>query len=458
MLSACHVERVPEGVRALQTVIIFPVSEDSKERRRVIKHTKNINATPLEIFSVKFPTPSELDNSALMGDYVACIDFSAYFDQIGLDEETRNLHCFLAPDGHAYRLTRLPMGQRQAVGVACAVTDAVLSFNHRSSISTCIDNIRFVGSHDAVLADLTTALERCRKVGLTVNEFPADRSIGEAGSLISHEATFMGRLYDHQKQTVRLSAKTVGKLELLLAHMRDCRPTWRNVAALLGLLFFAQHVLLLPISCFGNAFRMYREVSRLMALGELQWDQLAVMQPCQWKELQQWTELAIANRPRSLAEKVYTDVICTDASKSGWGFCHMDLRCGGVSIRQGNWSAEYDEKRISTHAESDAINAAICMAIDPRERRTLLVLTDADVPATCLNKKYAKSWYINQVLHRIATSFPHLTVVAQHIPGETNIVDGVSRGESIATLDTGEVGKWLRRHVGSVCERERSIE
>ena len=198
---------------------------------------------------------------------------------------------------------------------------------------------------------------------------------------------------------------------------------------------------------------MYCEVSRLMAK-ELQWDQLAVMQPCQWSELQSWAQMAIDNRPRCIAKKIYTDVICSDASKEGWGFCHMDLLSGSVNIRKGTWSAEYDDKRVSTHAESDAINTAICMSIDPRQERTLLVLTDADAPATCINKQYAKSWYINQVLHRISTSFQRLTVVAQHIPGETNIADGVSRGESISTLDPGEVGKWLRRFVGSTDEPE----
>jgi hypothetical protein len=427
---------------------MFGVPEPAKRRWRMIKNTANINATELEIFSVKFPTVRELDEGA-RGPAVACIDFAAYYDQIGLDPSTRNLHCFRGLDGKTYRLTRLPMGQRQAVGVACALTDAVLSFQRRSCIQTCIDNIRFVGSREDVEHDLLETVRRCRQIGLAINEVEKDLPLHEVSSLISSKATFMGRLFDHEKQTICLADKTVGKLKLVLEHMRTHRSSWRNVAALLGLLFFAQHVLQLPISCFGNAFRMYREVSRRLAGDELSWDQEAEMQECQWKELQEWALMAIANRPRSIENKIYTDVICTDASKEGWGFCHLNIATGGVKVEQGMWPPEYDDAHISTHAESMAIYKAIHMCISPREPRTVLLLTDAAVSATCINKLHAKAWYVNWILHCLAKNFPHLRIVAQHIPGEMNISDGVSRGDSITTLDTEEVGMWLRRYLGS---------
>jgi hypothetical protein len=448
MLEVGQVELLPTDQGAEQTLRMFGVLEVAKKRWRMIKHTANINDADLPVFPVKFPTSQELDDGASKGPMVACIDFAAYYDQIGLSPPTRNLHCFRGPDGAVYRLTRLPMGQRQAVAVACALTAAVLSFDHQSCVQTCIDNIRFVGKREDVLADLTETVRRCRMVGLTINEVAKDCPLEEVSQLISSKSTFMGRLYDHREKTVCLAEKTVSKLRLVLDYMRTHRASWRNVAALLGLLFFAQHVLQLPISQFGNAFRMYREVSRQLANDECSWDQEAVMQRCQWDELQGWASMAITNRPRSLEDKIYTDVICTDASKYGWGFCHLNIATGGVNINQGEWPVEFEYAGVSTRAESQAIYKAIHMCIPASEKRTVLLLTDAEVSANCINKRYAKAWYINWILYCLVSRFPYLEIRAQHIPGETNIADGVSRGESIQSLDTGEVGKWLRRYLG----------
>lgn len=103
----------------LGTVKLFWVAEWAKRRRRPIRWTKDVNDIlgRETLAGVKMPSRAEQLQQALTGCWSICLDMSAWFDQIPLSEEVQRQHCFIGRDGRIYCLTRLPMGQRQAVDV-----------------------------------------------------------------------------------------------------------------------------------------------------------------------------------------------------------------------------------------------------------------------------------------------------------------------------------------------------
>eukprot|EP00760_Papus_ankaliazontas_P005436 PhM_4_TR1256/c2_g1_i2/m.81158 len=133
---------------------LFPVPEASKNRRRLIKHTKALNDQfgRDTLLSVKLPRTQDLPMTVFAGQHAVTLDFAAWFDQIPLAETERRYHCFPF-EGRWYRLTRLPMGQRQAVDVAATITDMLVSFPHDPAVhvTTYIDNIRFIADDPELL-------------------------------------------------------------------------------------------------------------------------------------------------------------------------------------------------------------------------------------------------------------------------------------------------------------------
>ena len=178
MVALGHAEYIDESmVRA--TVNVFPVSEEFKKRSRLIKHTKAFNDAYGKEFlvGIKMIKAKDLVRTVHDGTYAICMDFTAWFDQLEVEEAVRNHLCF-THNGRWYRLTRLPMGMRTSVDVAHTLTEMLLSYDRAPGVraDAYVDNVRFLGlCREEVIAAAAEFIRRCRQVGATIGELSKEK-------------------------------------------------------------------------------------------------------------------------------------------------------------------------------------------------------------------------------------------------------------------------------------------
>ena len=171
--------------------------------------------------------------------------------------------------------------------------------------------------------------------------------------------------------------------------------------------------------------------------------------PSIWRQLNDWAARVCENKPRDLLRTSdVTDVISTDASAWGWGCFHLNLETGRIGVYHGSWSAQFEERGISTISETRAVLMALIRCFRPDDKRVVLLLTDDLVTALALNRGMAKSFSVNYYISRIHERFPNIRFVARHIEGVGNKTDGISRGEQVSSVDRVAIDEWLRRMLG----------
>jgi hypothetical protein len=433
MQAASQISAV-DPAEALGTIRVFSVPEVAKQRRRAIKHTELINDLyPKESLDpVQLPLRAEQSAQSASGRYAVCLDFAAYFDQFQLSEEVSRLMCF-RHGGQAYRLLRMPMGQRQAVSVAQFATNLMLSFPMPLGVTvqSCIDNVRFVGPREGVEEAATCFVRRCRRASVTINELPdagADRE--GIAALIHQEGDWLGARYDYAHGRQKLAEKTVSKLRTSWA--RRAEWTHRDYAAHMGLLFFAASVLHTRIGDFFEAMKQLRLRSRTLTEQPALWDQPMHTTAGEELALLQWTQAALANpfvactSPKS-AERV----LVTDASDWGWGAVLFDSASGAIATHGEAWT---DKDRamlntgVSAHCEPNAVYRALCRFIRPDDNRPLLILTDSTTARYAIERGYSPSFAVNSIANRIAREFGGVPMRLEYIKGALNVADAPSRG------------------------------
>ena len=100
------------------------------------------------------------------------------------------------------------MGASFAVGVATAATRVLTQgIDQQRSVSVChqIDNVRLAGPRPEVQAAAAELMERCRRLGVTVNT-DASNNYGVVND-------FMGDVVDFGDKTVKCREKHVRRLE-----------------------------------------------------------------------------------------------------------------------------------------------------------------------------------------------------------------------------------------------------
>ena len=154
-----------------------------------------------------------------------------------------------------YWLVLLPMGFRLAVACAQAAMWLFLNFLRTGvDAATCIDNVCMSGEEKATLRAAHNFLIRVESCGFTLNGFEDINYTGMSEedqlkkllSLVEVRPEFLGELYDLKEKTRCMTAKTLGKLDLV----------WRALGPLLiGLLVYATQVLNLPTHNYFNIFK-----------------------------------------------------------------------------------------------------------------------------------------------------------------------------------------------------------
>lgn len=471
----------PHRVRG--AVNMFAVPEWWKERFRSIKETHDINITCGKETLTPCVFPSKPDITSLVndGDYVIALDFAAWYDQFKLGDEVASRMCF-RHNGKTYRLCTMAMGQRQAVAIANTATERLLDFEKQSRrTERIIDNVCFVGAKEAVIRDAAVFIARCKEVGATVNEIDVTTATAtDIEKLAVREADWGGVSLNFVDKTVKLTAKTVEKMELSWA--RRSEWTCRQYAAHVGLLFWAWGIIDLPMADFFPTLRFNSELSKRMTESQPPplypdvagaptvwpdnpaWDEPAAIWDTVWPSLERWTNLVITNAPRAVIPAGEPDLLMlTDASRWGFGYVSYDTRTGRVQCHGEPWSKymvqKYGERLgHSTFAEPEAVIRSLCHRVSARAVdgappiRRIRIGTDNTVTEVAYARGYnIKSYDINRCLQRAYKLFPPsvYTIELRYVKGTENLADGHSRGRHIAGEDVwDQVPEVLRRLLG----------
>lgn len=446
------VERTrPSDVRG--HVKVFPRPEPAKTRRRVIKHTKDVNdflgRETLE--GVKMPLIAEICGIVHAGSHMLAFDQAAWFDQFSLGDRVRSRCCFRDRNGRYYRQCTLAMGQRQAVDVAHTATEILQTFDDRQTTALAIvDNSLFVGTRDQCVRDGSRFIERAKKVGATLNE---DTTTYE--TLIVEEGDWGGVHLNLRNKTVCCTTKIVDKTRVSWSH-RD-QWTWRTFAAHIGLLFFARSIIETPVSDFFPLLRFISETGKVLTEHPERWDHRAVIWPSAAASMQRWTELILGNSPRRVLETGDPEIlVMTDASSWGWGYIALNTHTGKLHRHGAPWSSAMRQRygsllKTSVFTEPRAIVNALCHLLRPGMPRRVRVGSDSSVSVATGNRGFcSRSYNLNQAAKRLNDSFGgRYTIDYVHVPGIVNtFADAESRGLATAAIDANLAEEVLRRWVG----------
>jgi hypothetical protein len=476
-VSKAHVDRLAEFDSIFEVpaedargfVKLFTVLELHKKRHRAIKHTFEAN----DVFGketlrpLKFPTKKEICEFVLHGSHFAAFDFAAYYDQFTYDPEIGKFFCF-RKGKKVYALKNLAMGQRQAVQIAQSATNIILDFPDRRCkvVSSVIDNVIFVGSYEDVLHDAKIFIERCKAVNCALNDLDQIELKGPEFYIKTCD-DWCGVRIDSEKKTASLTQKTVEKLEASWSNRQNW--TWRNFAAHIGLLFWTWGIIDIPIETFHPLLNFISSTSRLLQEDLSLWDSPANVFNSVWPNLNEWTSLALANRPRqvkpSSSLKWY---VVTDASCWGWGYVALNLATGEIQTYGHKWSKEQltfifsrrgvDKIKKSVYSEPLAIYNSLIhllqhgspkdLHISSTDRMRVHVATDNSAAKHTFSRGFAtRSFDINQSIEKLRAAFPDsgFDISYSYIPGYRNPADVFSRGKvsTVAMMTGKQQERWF---------------
>ena len=454
------------------TVNIFPVEERMKERERVIKHTKSFNERfgRDTLLGLKLLRAKDLVGTVHDGKYCVTLDFSSFFDQFEIAAEVRPWFCFFA-FGQWYRLTRLPMGMRQAVDIADTATRIIASFPVAKGVrvDTYVDNIRFLGDCEAdVVAAAVEFVMRAHSVGATLNEIdPAlhlnEEKIKEAiKALVTTSGEFLGIHFDYVKKVVKVGSKAIAKLEAL-KDVFDAGCTYRNFLSIFGILFFSLQATGVNASHRYYALREYSETARLLQRDPGRLESAWKCSPSRLVHVLAWTNDVLVNLPVNVPRRVaapFADfVLVVDASRWGWGALLLDQRTGVIRTWNAPWKSGWIGARVSAWSEPEGAKQAILHFFPSGTTQSIAVLSDSSTAVGAYTKGRSMKYSVNRAIMEFEAAFKDWNVRWYHVPGELNLADTLSRGGALEDTSMGlrDTAQKVRRLVQGLPQEEGPI-
>jgi hypothetical protein len=288
--------------------------------------------------------------------YVVDFDLSSWYDQFLLHPKVQRYFGIRTTKGTFVHRT-LPMGFRPACLVAQTASEILgdLPDRERLFLAIYIDNFLIsADTPEECIAAGNAFVERCRQAGaiLNDNDIPMEATVKQ-------QFEFLGVKYDLVAETVQQSEKTIRKLEVVNEVM-ETQMTHRQVAAVFGLLFWANSVLPMDLSQFFNALRYYRKQG---SVHDHEWNNTAEQPSAQVKrELREWVRQALTAKPQPLriVDPPEEATILVDASSYGWGA--MCISAKGVMTAGDRWSMD-DWAQWNLHSSVAAEPLAYTRAI-----------------------------------------------------------------------------------------------
>lgn len=362
---------------ALMFCRAFTVPEISKNRRRHILEPL-INDIITGSGEIQLPTRSEIRKG--LKKYTILLDAASFYDQFRLGPEVRRFFAVRSRWLGTLVYKNLPMGFKKSCTIAQRTAELMLDFVNPTGGPVYkvayIDNFLFSADNkEDLLAAVKEFRSRCDSVGLVLNEPDGDDT-----SLITQKFEFLGVWYDcssenEQEWQSANTEKTLAKLELVLTTLTKNNLTWRQQAAIFGILFFAESVAPLRGAGLANYFDALAHLRQKLT-NVSNWDAPAVpFSPLASVQLREWCKRACENECLFFKKKscLPTCEIYVDASSTGWGCIATTER--GTSHYAGKWS-NHDHEMFNLHSSVAAEPLAL--------RRAVLAVTSTLHPKTAI--------------------------------------------------------------------------
>ena len=408
---------------------VFLVPEPWKNRWRVISHTLSVNRDEADnVPPVHLPSLNDVRASVFKGSYAACVDMAQCFCQFELGEKVRPYFVIATKHGYA-SLGRLAMGQRQSCFIAQTALTLILG-NPVPGVHKLgyIDNGKFTGEKDAIVAELEVMKNNAKRVNATFTEFMNDRPLDE---LVSNIVEYLGLRLDHSTKKVQLTQKVLEKLKLsLLSYTSWSVRQWSNHVSILLYTYFA---LRYKLGEHEEILKTWARVQSEAYANESLWEQPASGLP----DLTRWTNERLDNE--WIEVKVETKpsfTLITDASSTGWCGILISNKSGEYTIAYGKWTRfdglSKEELRQSSMTEPLGIYKAAKTLIYDGSRITVDLVGDNMGTVKIINKGFStRSKY--SVMQQLQRDYKTVEFVAHHIAGTDNPADGPSRGSALNT-------------------------
>lgn len=419
----------------------FTVQHKGK-RRPIFEPSSNAILKSTEIFKLHYP--SRLSRRVVHS-HAALFDFATYYDQFELHPSVREQYVFRAMHHGALRtfaLTRLPMGASPSAALAqlttwCVTHDLIRQGNIIGH--TMIDNVRFCGPRESVLAVAQSFTDICRTVGLQFN----NEETGFYGEGIGPcEYIFLGERYqlNSTQPLVGNTEKNLTKATNGISALSDRKTpyTYRNFAALVGLLFFLAHTVNFNLSKVFNLLRTYRAIFSAVTTGTtVGWDdELQFISPGAMFDIAQLHEAVKASVPLYSPTTTKTQPLTTifvDSCAEGWGAV-IDSKGSQSTVSQSFSPTEYPVTRFSANSEPLGIyNLLQFLLANKKLQGRVVVFTDHEAvvsgafdPTTGF-KGFSRNFYLNRLYLLVQEIQTTARVTFEYIKGVENPADVVSR-------------------------------
>lgn len=466
-----------EGER-VGTVKGFPVEELKNEDGEVYARCRpvfacSLNMTWMEKGLVVFAPKKEIRRISAQYTYHIALDFVSFYDQLEMPESWRRHFTFIK-EGVWYALIRAPMGLRQIVALAVAVTWTLMDIPIRIKVEriSWIDNVRFSGdSVDEVTEAAMIFLARCKKVSASVkiDNWKGDDYTEEAiraHVLATRKMEFLGETYDFDEKTRSHTTKTKTKLKTIqefLLRNRQQPITYRQLASIVGVLCYSAEVVDVPLYEAFHALRKYRRVMSHLVCPGASWDAPEVtLSEAEQGELESIIKTVILAPPtRTVACTRKIGVLVTDASHIGWGGVFIPMH-GKIRVAAGKW--EDETSNLTTDADYGKSTVAEPLAVlralkefkkgFAGEEGIVDVLVDHQ---PLIYTRAPKSYYTNLLRNALAKNFKGISFNFKFVPGEENPSDGISRGKSWSDQDMVKITDLLNQLENDDGEEEEEL-
>lgn len=315
------------------------------------------------------------------------------------------------------------MGFRPAVEVAQAITLMLVDFKLPEGVrsSSYIDNVRFVGpSKKSVEEAGRTFTDRCQQVGAIIG----------SSSKATQTDDFLGERYDYKKATRKITTKTIDKLKYARELILKSAPlSFRQLAAIFGLVFYASSVLDLKLSPFYSSLSFYRAQMSQVTTWE---DQSLPMPPKERQQTINWIASLLNNKPVPTVKESPSEpelTLYVDASEYGWG-C-VSIGKSSTRTYAGTWSKEdRDYNKVESSVTSEPLGAyrAIRCTVST-SMKAVRVYTDHTGLVYAGKRGYGKAYTYNHLLQKLSEEYRNTIFLFEYIKGSHNPADAYSRGK-----------------------------
>ena len=332
------VARAAEGP-GRTTNVPFTVLEEKPEglRQRFILWTRDANDRLEGVYEPKVPLGHISQYLEQVREQCGSTrDFRTGFYAIEIPEDARDLFRFQTSEGSWFELCRLPMGHACAPEImhtlaAAAAGDPVYVSGRWAAkgvkVDVFVDNIRYVGTEEAVLAATVNLDGAASEFRLTWKEADSHTAV--------RRYTFLGVDFDHDADTVVVASKIrekVGRVDFV-------GITAGDLESLGGRLLHASAVAGVSPGSFWFALKFLRRVSNGLNRGVRVVEDRVVVPPSVVRELRGWIGAVLQLRlvGESFRPECQAFSIFVDASLKGWGGVVVNDDTAEVTVMGDSW-------------------------------------------------------------------------------------------------------------------------